>query len=80
MGEERKLSSSSMFDELKAKNAVVQKFFVNTKKLEPTPLNGKRIQIRVLEGQMKSAGLFSANYLLYKIKVEPLGWSIHRKD
>lgn len=51
-----------------------------TAKIAPTPLNGKRIQIRVSEGGLKSGGLFSSSYLLYKVQTEPLGWSILRKD
>ena len=29
---------------------------------------------------MKSGGLFSSSYLLYKINTEPEGWKIYRKD
>lgn len=32
------------------------------------------------EGALKSGGLFSSSYLLYKIKTEPVGWQIYRKD
>ena len=54
--------------------------FVPTPVMEPTPLNNKRIQVRVNEGEIKSGGIFSASYLHYKISIEPLGWSIYRKD
>ena len=54
--------------------------FVPTSIIEPTLLNSKRINIRVTEGSVKHGGLFAANYILYKISTEPLGWTISRKD
>jgi hypothetical protein len=34
----------------------------------------------VLDGKLISGGIFSANYLLYTVTVEPVGWKIQRKD
>jgi hypothetical protein len=48
--------------------------------MAPSPLNNKRVKIQVLEGAMKSGGVFSSSYLIYKIKTDPLNWTIHRKD
>ena len=56
------------------------RMFVPTSIIEPTLLNSKRIKIRVTEGSVKHGGLFAANYVLYKITTEPLGWGILRKD
>ena len=56
------------------------RMFVPTSIIEPTLLNSKRINIRVTEGSVKHGGLFAANYILYKISTEPLGWGIYRKD
>lgn len=50
------------------------------KQLEETSLNNKRIQIRVTEGKLVNGGLFSASYLLFRIKTEPVNYSIFRKD
>jgi len=36
--------------------------------------------VRVLDGSMKSGGMFSSSYLHYTIRTEPLGWAIQRKD
>ena len=36
--------------------------------------------MRVLEGSIKSGGIFSASYLLFTIQVDPIGWKIQRKD
>lgn len=69
-----------MFEDIKAKNIGPARMFVPTMLIEPTLLNSKRINIRVKEGCVKQGGLFSANYILYKISTEPLGWSISRKD
>ena len=68
------------FEDLKAPNTPVSKLFVNTVKIEPTALNDKRINVRVLEGSLKSGGIFSASYLLFTVVVDPLGWKIQRKD
>jgi hypothetical protein len=54
--------------------------FMPCQKIEETVLNGKRIQIRVTEGKSVNGGLFSASYLLFRIKTEPVGFSIFRKD
>jgi len=54
--------------------------FVSTATLEPTPLNGKRIHVRVTDGALKQGGIFSASYLLFKVTVDPVGWKIMRKD
>lgn len=53
---------------------------MQTVKIDPTPLNDKRIQVRVIEGSLKSGGIFSASYLLFTVVVEPVGWKIQRKD
>jgi len=53
---------------------------VTTTKIEPTPLNNKRIQVRVNEGSLKAGGIFSSSYLMYTIVVDPIGWKIQRKD
>ena len=69
-----------MFEDIKAKNMGPARMFVPTSIIEPTLLNSKRINIRVTEGSVKHGGLFAANYILYKISTEPLGWTIYRKD
>ena len=68
------------FEDIKASNAPQSRLFVTTTKIEPTPLNNKRIQIRVNEGSLKAGGIFSSSYLLYTIQVDPIGWKIQRKD
>ena len=54
--------------------------FVQVQKIEPTSLNDKRISIRVIDGSLKSGGIFSASYLIFSIVVDPVGWKIQRKD
>lgn len=68
------------FEDLKAKNRPQSRLFAPTASIEPTPLNNRRIQARVTEGTLKAGGLFQSNYLQYTVRVEPLGWSIVRKD
>lgn len=53
---------------------------VPTLPLEPTPLNNKRITVRVVDGALKSGGIFSSSFLFYTIKTDPVGWTIQRKD
>jgi len=48
--------------------------------MTPTPLNNKRITISCRDGAEKKGGLFSANYLHYKVYTEPVGWVTLRKD
>ena len=69
-----------MFEDIKAKNMAAPRNFVPTSLIEPTLLNSKRINIRVTEGSVKHGGLFAANYIVYKVSTEPLGWAIQRKD
>lgn len=68
------------FEDLKASNTPTARLFVQTVKIDPTPLNDKRIQVRVIDGSLKSGGIFSASYLLFTVVVEPIGWKIQRKD
>jgi len=69
-----------MFEDLKAKNVPPQRLLTPTSSIQPTPLNNRRITVRVSEGSVKSGGLFSTSYLMYKIVVNPLRWEIQRKD
>lgn len=32
------------------------------------------------EGAVKSGGMFSSSYLQYRVSVDPIGWSVQRKD
>lgn len=48
--------------------------------IEPSILNSKRIRIRVYQGQIKSGGMFSSSYIIYNVSVDPLGWTVQRKD
>ena len=68
--------SDADFEDLKAPNAPQSRLFVPTTKIEPSPLNNKRINIRVTEGLLKSGGVFSASYLLFTVHCEPVGWTI----
>lgn len=36
--------------------------------------------MRVSEGLIKEGGIFSVNYITYKIETSPLGYEIRRKD
>ena len=78
--QEIKQYTEADFEDLKAKNTPESRLFVQTGVLEKTPLSNKRITVRVIDGSLKSGGIFSASYLLFKINVEPIGWSIFRKD
>lgn len=59
-----------------------QRQFIDTKKIQdnPTPLNFKRIDIRVSEGLIKEGGIFAANYITYKVETSPMGYEVRRKD
>lgn len=48
--------------------------------IEATPINNKRVEIRVNEGVVKEGGIFSSNYVTYKITTSPLNWEVRRKD
>jgi hypothetical protein len=56
--------------------------YVDTKKIgdAPTPLNYKKVDIRVSEAVIKDGGVFSSNYITYKIETKPLGYEVRRKD
>lgn len=56
--------------------------YVDTKRIgdAPTPLNYKKVDIRVTEAMIKDGGVFSANYITYKVATAPLGYEVRRKD
>lgn len=60
----------------------VTRQYINTRRIQeaPTPLNFKKLDIRVSEGLIKEGGIFSVNYITYKIETEPLHYEVRRKD
>lgn len=46
----------------------------------PTPLNFKRLTIEVSDSITKDGGLFSASYISYKVRTDPLSYEVRRKD
>ena len=46
----------------------------------PTPLNFKRVTVEVGDGHAKEGGLFAAGFISYRIRVQPLGYEVRRKD
>ena len=68
------------FEDLKATNLEEPQAFVKTSIIDPTLLNSRKVKIRVTEGALKSGGMFSASFLVYKVTVSPLGWTILRKE
>lgn len=56
------------------------RMYTETKQIEPTPLNNQRIEVRVIEGLVKEGGIFSSNYVTYRIVTSPLNWDVRRKD
>ena len=51
-----------------------------TAAIVPTPLNNKKVVLKVIDSEIKKGGFFSSDYVLYKVKTEPLGWAVGRKD
>ena len=47
---------------------------------KPTPLNFKKISISVSDGLVKEAGLFAGSYISYRVKTDPLGYDVRRRD
>jgi len=53
---------------------------VNVKLAETNILNDyAQIEVTVVEPELVKGGLFSASYIQYKIKTEPLGWCVKRR-
>jgi hypothetical protein len=50
------------------------------KKIDKTMLNDKKIEIRVFEGLVKEGGIFSANYITFRITTSPVNFDVRRKD
>jgi hypothetical protein len=46
----------------------------------PTPLNYKKLDIRVSDALLKEGGIFSVSYITYKVETSPLGYDVRRKD
>jgi hypothetical protein len=47
---------------------------------KPTPLNFKKVGIAVSDGLVKEAGLFATSYISYRVKTDPLGYEVRRRD
>ena len=59
-----------------SRNVVPTKFVAE----KPTPLNFKVIKFDVTDGQTKEAGIFSGTFITYKVKTDPLGYDVRRRD
>ncbi len=46
----------------------------------PTPLNFKKLSVEVSEALTKEGGMFSASFVSYRVRTEPLGYGVRRKD
>ena len=45
-----------------------------------TAINFKKVQLKVLDSEVRKGGFFSSDYVMYTISTEPLGWKVGRKD
>lgn len=54
--------------------------FADTKKIDASCLNYKKVEVRVHEGLVKEGGIFSSNYVTYRITTAPLNFDVRRKD
>jgi len=43
-------------------------------------LNFKKVGIAVSDGLVKEAGLFATSYISYRVKTDPLGYEVRRRD
>ena len=80
MVKDQEPKAEEQYEDIKANNRYRCPMFQSVTQMVDTPLNGKRINIRVSEGKLVNGGLFSASYLLFRIKTEPVSYSINRKD
>lgn len=73
--------SSSTFD-FKGPRIASNRTTVPTLSLKekPTPLNNKKIIFSVCEGSSVVSSMFSAGSVLFKVRTEPLGFEVKRKD
>lgn len=51
-----------------------------TSQIIPTKINFRKVTLKVVDSEVKKGGFFSSDYVLYKVKTEPLGWVVGRKD
>ena len=51
-----------------------------TAKIVATPINHKKVQLKILESEVRKGGFFSSDYVMYTVSTEPLGWKVGRKD
>ena len=52
----------------------------STSAIVPTPLNFKKVTLKVVDSEVRKGGFFSSDYVLYTIATEPNGWRVGRKD
>ena len=51
-----------------------------TAKIVPTPINKRKVTLKVIDSEVRKGGFFSSDYVLYTLTTEPLGWKVGRKD
>lgn len=51
-----------------------------TSKIVPTPMNNRRVILKVPDSEVRKGGFFSSDYVLFTITTDPLGWRVQRKD
>ena len=51
-----------------------------TAAIVPTPLNRRKVTLKVVDSEVRKGGFFSSDYVLYTITTEPNGWRVGRKD
>ncbi len=59
---------------------LVTRVRADTAKIVATPINNRKVTLKVTDSEVRKGGFFSSDYVLYTIRTEPLGWRVGRKD
>lgn len=51
-----------------------------TSAIVPTPINRRKVTLKVVDSEVRKGGFFSSDYVLYTITTDPNGWRVGRKD
>lgn len=51
-----------------------------TSKIVPTPINNRKVIMKVIDSTVRKGGFFSSDYVLFTVTTDPLGWRVERKD
>ena len=74
------IEDEKMIDKVDEAKDVVKEVPTKVARSKLSQYTRRKLNVEVSEGLIKKGGMFSFSYPTYKIVVEPLGWTVRRKE